>query len=198
MLMELWMEEEENMRKAEEFKIRRRVMIYNIPAPTYSTSPARQPSFFIHADVGASCSPRFWSIRRLLGCPASLPPTVCLSVIVFHPFLRAAAIIRSWVRRMVKKYGVKAQRVAAARIQRAWLRRARNRWLSERVRRVFAIARSGDVDGMMRELRANPDVLFMRDRCGVVSGKRGVYSSFVYVGRRSFGDDQGTLFRRCM
>ena len=31
MLMELWMEEEENMRKAEEFKIRRRVMICNIP-----------------------------------------------------------------------------------------------------------------------------------------------------------------------
>lgn len=64
----------------------------------------------------------------------------------------------------MKKYGVKAQRVAASRIQRAWLRRARNRWLAERVRRVFAIARSGDVDGMMRELRANPDVLFMRDR----------------------------------
>lgn len=65
---------------------------------------------------------------------------------------------------MVKKYGVKAQRVAVVRIQRAWLRRARNRWLAARVGRVFAIARSGDVDGMMRELRANPDVLFMRDR----------------------------------
>ncbi|CAB1121207.1 unnamed protein product [Ectocarpus sp. CCAP 1310/34] len=102
MLIELWMEEEENKRKAEEFRIRRRVL--------------------------------------------------------------AAAIIRSWVRRMVQKYGLKAQRVAVARIQRAWLRRARNRWLEERVGRVFAIARSGDVDGMMRELRHNPDVLFMRDR----------------------------------
>lgn len=69
------------------------------------------------------------------------------------------------MRRMVQRFGVKAQRVAASRIQRAWLRRARNRWLAERVGRVFAIARAGDVDGMMRELRANPDVLFMRDRC---------------------------------
>lgn len=73
-------------------------------------------------------------------------------------------MIRTWVRNMVAKYGVKAQRVAAARIQRAWLHRARNRWLEERVGRVFAIARSGDVDGMTRELRADPDVLFMRDR----------------------------------
>eukprot|EP00904_Undaria_pinnatifida_P004940 jgi/Undpi1/1576/HiC_scaffold_11.g04966.m1 len=77
---------------------------------------------------------------------------------------RAAAMIRTWVRRMIAKFGVKAQRVAVARIQRAWLRRARNRWLEQRVGRVFAIARAGDVDSMMRELRANPDVLFMRDR----------------------------------
>lgn len=68
------------------------------------------------------------------------------------------------MRRMVAKFGVKAQRVAAARIQRVWLKRARNRWLAERVGRVFAIARAGDVDGMTQELRSNPDVLFMRDR----------------------------------
>ncbi|CAM9745824.1 unnamed protein product [Ascophyllum nodosum] len=77
---------------------------------------------------------------------------------------RAAAILRMWVRRMAAKYGLKAQNVAAMRIQRAWLRRARNRWLEERVGRVFAMARAGDVDGMTRELRADPDVLFMRDR----------------------------------
>ena len=79
---------------------------------------------------------------------------------------RAAAMIRSWMRRMVVKFGVQAQNVAVARIQRAWLRRARNRWLEARVGRVFAIARAGDVDAMMRELRDNPDVLFMRDRWG--------------------------------
>lgn len=67
---------------------------------------------------------------------------------------------------MVAKFGVQAQHLAVARIQRAWLRRARNRWLEARVGRVFAIARAGDVDAMMRELRAHPDVLFMRDRWG--------------------------------
>ena len=89
-------------------------------------------------------------------------PVSCFFVFVF--ISRAAAMIRTWVRRMIAKFGVKAQRVAVARIQRAWLRRARNRWLEQRVGRVFAIARAGDVDSMMRELRANPDVLFMRDR----------------------------------
>lgn len=78
---------------------------------------------------------------------------------------RAMATLRIWMRRTVAKYGARAKHVAAARIQRAWLRGARNRWLRERVGRVFAMARAGDVDGMMRELRANPDVLFMRDRC---------------------------------
>lgn len=79
--------------------------------------------------------------------------------------IRAMAILRIWMRRTVAKYGARAQHVAAARIQRAWLRKARNRRLQERVGRVFAMARAGDVDGMMQELRANPDVLFMRDRC---------------------------------
>lgn len=69
------------------------------------------------------------------------------------------------MRRMIAKYGAKAQDAAARRIQRVWMRRARNRWLQERVGRVFAMARAGDVDGMTRELRSNPDVLYMRDRC---------------------------------
>lgn len=77
---------------------------------------------------------------------------------------RAAAMIRQWMRRMIAMYGAKAQDAAAALIQRVWLRRARNRWLAERVGRVFAMARAGDVDGMTHELRFDPDVLFMRDR----------------------------------
>lgn len=77
---------------------------------------------------------------------------------------RSGRIIRTWVENMIGKYGLQAQREAAFRIQRWWLKFARNRWLEERVGRVFAIARAGDVDGMMRELRADPDVLYMRDR----------------------------------
>lgn len=50
------------------------------------------------------------------------------------------------------------------RIQKTWRHFSRNRWLEERVTRVFAIARAGDVDGMTMELRMDPDVLFMRDR----------------------------------
>lgn len=69
-----------------------------------------------------------------------------------------------WMRRIIARFGVRAQHDAARRIQQFWLKRYRNRLFHERVARVFAMARAGDVDGMTQELRAYPDVLYMRDR----------------------------------